>query len=294
MRAGGRSWALTSVCILAALAATACAATGAPPAPGAIACTESSIGATLLPPGVYTSIAATGPKTYATEAVELTNTSRVSCYLERPTLMQVSVPPSPEDVEDVSVLVPARVAVPPDMSVTLEFGVLEGCSTFEPPRWASSVMLTLPRVGTFRLDGMHLDLLCGPPLLLRFMATPSAGSLPTATGSPAASSAPSTATEGVVIGGLEACTGIFFRTPLPFAAGTIVVLKGTETITGGLPKTVVATQTLSAGSRFHFVLPGGDYVLIGHYTIPTSIAPWIQIEVTAGSTTNVDIPNRCA
>jgi len=97
-----------------------------------------------------------------------------------------------------------------------------------------------------------------------------------------------------VIGGLERCSGIVFPSPQPFAAGTIVVLRGVEDADGELPTTVVATQVVGSGALFRFSLPPGQYVLVGHYSEPTSIAPWVQVTVNAAATTSENIPNRFA
>jgi len=174
-RNGSRRWLLRTIPILVALAATDCGAPTAPSATGEIACTASFMHAALLPPGSYTSTSAIGRKLYATETVELTNTSTASCYLERPTLMEVSVPSGLEDVGPLSI-VPSRVDVPPASSVTLDFGSLALCATFQPPLWASSVSVGFPLLGSFRLSRMHLLDLCGAPLLLSFQSTPPARS----------------------------------------------------------------------------------------------------------------------
>lgn len=111
---------------------------------------------------------------------------------------------------------------------------------------------------------------------------------------PTPTSTPTPTVDGLVVGGLEPCSGIFFPSPQPFAAGTIVVLRGVEGANGALLTTVVATQVVGSGALFHFSLPPGQYVLVGHYTEPTSIAPWVPITVTAAATTSQNIPNRCA
>jgi hypothetical protein len=103
---------------------------------------------------------------------------------------------------------------------------------------------------------------------------------------------PTPISAGLLVGGLEPCSGIFLPT-LPFAAGTIVVLRGTRSADGALPTTIVAAQTVPSGGQFRFSLPPGQYVLVGHYTEPTVIAPWVSVTVTAATTTTQDIPNRC-
>ncbi|HEY6470812.1 MAG TPA: hypothetical protein VI434_13715 [Candidatus Dormibacteraeota bacterium] len=98
---------------------------------------------------------------------------------------------------------------------------------------------------------------------------------------------------GVVEGGLEACSGIYFSPPLPFAAGTIVVLRGVVSHTGQMPTTVVTSEPVSAGALFHFSLPAGAYVLVGHYATPGTISTWAMVDVESGTTTRVNLPNRC-
>jgi hypothetical protein len=109
---------------------------------------------------------------------------------------------------------------------------------------------------------------------------------------PTVTSLPNITSVGLLVGGLEPCSGIFLP-GRPFAAGTIVVLRGMESLDGALPTTIVATQTVGTGGRFQFSLPAGHYVLVGHYSTPTSIAPWVQVTVTAATTTSQNIPNRC-
>lgn len=174
-RIGERRWPVSTIPILVALAATDCGAPAAPSATGTPECTASFMLATLLPPGSYTSTSAAGVKLYATETVELTNTSTASCYVERPTLMEVSVPSGLEDVGSLSIA-PSRVDVLPATSVRLDFGSLAGCSTFEPPIWATRVTVTFPRLGSLRLGGMHMLVQCGAPLLLSFHSMPAARS----------------------------------------------------------------------------------------------------------------------
>ena len=111
---------------------------------------------------------------------------------------------------------------------------------------------------------------------------------------PTTRTVPQATSVGLVVGGLEPCSGIFYTPGRPFAAGTIVVLRGTEGPDGALPTTIVATQTVGAGARFQFSLPAGQYVLVGHYSTRTSIAPWVQVTVAPSRTTTQNIPNRCA
>jgi hypothetical protein len=167
MRRSGRQRSVVSaILLLVPFAATACGTT-APGAAGPVACTAPMIHATLGPPGAYRSASATSYYLYQTQSAEFTNTSARSCYLAHPTLIDVSVPAGRENIADLS-LAPARVNVPPAASIALRFGSLVGCSTFQPPIWTSAVTVTFPHVGSLRLGGLHLDLLCGPPQLLSY------------------------------------------------------------------------------------------------------------------------------
>lgn len=164
---GRQRWTCRAIIILVGLAATCCGRQATATATSTRPCTPSMIHAALLPPGRYTATSATNVYMYETEAVELTNTSARVCYLSQPTLLDVSVPSGLESVADLY-LAPSRVSVPSAASVTLKFGSPVGCSTFQAPIWASSVTVTFPHVGTLRLRGMHMSLLCGAPQLLSF------------------------------------------------------------------------------------------------------------------------------
>ena len=98
---------------------------------------------------------------------------------------------------------------------------------------------------------------------------------------------------GMLIGGLEPCSGIFQRDP-PFAAGTIVVFRGLAIPSGGQPDAIVATYVVQTGALYRFTLRPGQYTLVGHYIRAGSIAPWAWVTVAARATTDENIPNRCA
>jgi hypothetical protein len=163
----GWRWPARSLVILVTLAAMGCATPAVTAVTETATCAASSVRATLDAPGTFSADSATGVMLYATEAVRLATTSGTSCYLERPTVVQVSLPSRPEDVGSLTG-VPSRVDLRPARPVTLEFGSPVGCSHFSPPVWASSVTVTFPGGPTFRLGGMHMDVSCGTPLLLRF------------------------------------------------------------------------------------------------------------------------------
>ena len=170
-RIGARRGLARTVPVFVAFAATSC---GAPPTPSPLTaspCTASHTHATLSPPGTYTSTFANSVKIYGTETVELTNTSNADGYLDRPTRMQVVVPSGFEDVGSLNTA-PSRVKILPADSVELDFGSLASCTTFQPPIWATSITLTFPHLGILRLVGMHMSVLCGAPLLLKFQSTP--------------------------------------------------------------------------------------------------------------------------
>lgn len=162
----GWDWPARSLIILVALAATGCATPTVPSVTEIAPCAATSVRATLLTPG-FSTTAPAGATLYATEGVRLTTMSRDSCYLYRPTVVEVSLPSGAEDVGSLSG-VPSRVELRPATPVTLEFGSPVGCSHFSPPLWASSVTVRFPGGISFRLGGMHMDVSCGSPLLLRF------------------------------------------------------------------------------------------------------------------------------
>jgi hypothetical protein len=163
----GWGWPAKSPVILVALAAMGCATPTVAAVTEIAPCAATSVQATLLTPGTFRTAAPAGATLYATERVGFATTSGASCYLDRPTVVQVLLPSGAEDVGSVAG-VPSRVELRPATPVTLEFGSPVGCSHFSPPLWASSVTVTFPGGIRFRLGGMHMDVSCGSPLLLRF------------------------------------------------------------------------------------------------------------------------------
>jgi len=163
----GWGWPAKSLVILVALAAMGCATPTVPSVTEIAPCAATSVRATLLAPGAFSTTAPAGATLYANEGVRLATVSGASCYLDRPTVVQVSLPSGAEGVGSLAG-VPSRVELRPATPATLEFGSPVGCSHFSPPLWASSVTLTFPGGISFRLGGMHMDVSCGSPLLLRF------------------------------------------------------------------------------------------------------------------------------
>jgi hypothetical protein len=59
---------------------------------------------------------------------------------------------------------------------------------------------------------------------------------------------------GVIVGGIEPCSGLPPPTPLVFAAGTVIVMSG---------GTEVTSTHVTKGSQYRFTLLPGAYVLLG-------------------------------
>jgi hypothetical protein len=163
----GKGWPANSAVVLVALVAIGCAAPPAPTVGGTAACDAGSVHATLLAPGTFSASSARGVMLYATEGVKLATTSAAACSLERPTGIQVVTSSGTVDVGSLTG-VPSRVNIRSTIPVTLELGSPIGCSHFSPPVWASSVTLAFPDGTAFRLGGMHMDVSCGSPIVLRF------------------------------------------------------------------------------------------------------------------------------
>ena len=94
--------------------------------------------------------------------------------------------------------------------------------------------------------------------------------------------------------------GIVPPTPPGYAAGTVVVLRGTVTwkpVSTGVTKSVFPTETVTAavtpkGDEYRFILSPGPYVLVAYYATPAPMS-WVSVSVAAGHTTRQDIPDRC-
>lgn len=108
---------------------------------------------------------------------------------------------------------------------------------------------------------------------------------------------------GVVVGGLEPCSGLpMSNGPLRYAAGTVTVLQGHVTwgATGTtqevatFPRTAVAREEVGPNGIYLFLLGAGDYVLEGQYKgASASVTPWVEASVSPGSIAHVDVPNMC-
>jgi hypothetical protein len=107
---------------------------------------------------------------------------------------------------------------------------------------------------------------------------------------------------GVVLGGLEPCSGIVVPNSPHYAAGTITVLRGyvawkdsgADSKVAIFPTAVAGQQVVGTNGVYWFLLGSGDYVLEGQYTAGGGSArPWVVTTVTSGSIAHVDIPNMC-
>lgn len=88
---------------------------------------------------------------------------------------------------------------------------------------------------------------------------------------------------GVVVGGIEACFGLAPLTPPSYQAGTVDVLRGTETI---------ASEVVATGGMYRFTLQPGNYVLASR-DVARGPDFRIDISVVAGQTLHADIPSPC-
>ena len=111
----------------------------------------------------------------------------------------------------------------------------------------------------------------------------------------------STPEKGVVTGWIDACAAIIFQPAHPHAAGTVTVFRGritmrpigSGTYENVFPSPAVAQQSVGDGQQFTFALSPGHYVLRGEYPSGGYPQPAIEVTVSAGQTTNRDIPNEC-
>ena len=99
--------------------------------------------------------------------------------------------------------------------------------------------------------------------------------------------------EGIVTGGITPCTGVVLPSGSPhFAAGTVVVFRGTTTQSPS-PADEVASSTVAANGEYRFTLAAGTYMLVGHYAAGANVQPSVAVTVKAGQTTTINIPNEC-
>lgn len=60
------------------------------------------------------------------------------------------------------------------------------------------------------------------------------------------------------------------------------------------PPAVAARETVDENSTYRFVLPAGGYVLSARYEGgPGTAGPFTDVNVRAGTTRHVDIPDTC-
>jgi hypothetical protein len=105
----------------------------------------------------------------------------------------------------------------------------------------------------------------------------------------------------VITGGIIPCQGIVMPGGPRYAAGTVTVFDGRLTwrsIGSGssvavFPTSVVARQVVGLNQTYVFALIPGDYVLQATFAPPANVHPFTSAAVTAGTATEVDIPNQC-
>ncbi|MHB1624577.1 MAG: hypothetical protein ACYCTZ_06805 [Candidatus Dormibacteria bacterium] len=106
--------------------------------------------------------------------------------------------------------------------------------------------------------------------------------------------------EGLVVGGIDLCAGVYPPKTTGFVAGTVVVLPGTVSYvpeSGGGSKTVFPTtrlesQTTAKHEMYRIALPPGPYVL----TVEPrggNVIQWTSIVILAGKVVKQNIPNSC-
>jgi hypothetical protein len=123
------------------------------------------------------------------------------------------------------------------------------------------------------------------------------GSRPAARSSPG-QPAPLTAHAGGVTGYIDPCEGI--GTGLPYAAATVMALRGRETWKPDghgtrrlqFPATVAARQHVGENHQFHFDLAPGRYVLLARYDRGNGMS-FLDVSIAAGRVLHRDLPNLC-
>lgn len=108
---------------------------------------------------------------------------------------------------------------------------------------------------------------------------------------------------GFVTGFIEPCVGIGVPhgSTLPFAAGTVTVLRGVERLRPVgpgeqqviLPTVVVARQHVNKDQAFHFVLAPGRYVVVGIYDEPGAGRTLFDVTVPPRMTLHHNLPDLC-
>lgn len=110
--------------------------------------------------------------------------------------------------------------------------------------------------------------------------------------------APLTAHTGEVTGYIDPCEGV--NVGLPYAAGTVTALRGTETWKPDGPGTwrlqfpadVAARQHIGENQEFNFDLAPGRYVLVARYDRGNAMS-FLDVSIAAGRILHRDLPNLC-
>lgn len=112
--------------------------------------------------------------------------------------------------------------------------------------------------------------------------------------------APLPARTGAVTGFIDPCEGIAIP-GAPFAAGTVVVLRGKqtsrETAPGVyqvvLPSAVVGREHVGKDQPFDFELAPGSYVLVATFDTGGNARGMLDVHITGGTVLQQNIPNAC-
>jgi hypothetical protein len=110
--------------------------------------------------------------------------------------------------------------------------------------------------------------------------------------------APLTAHTGGVTGYIDPCEGV--GTGLPYAAGTVMALRGRETWKPDghgtdrlqFPAAVAARQHVGESHKFDFDLAPGQYVLVARYDRGNGMT-FLDVSVAAGRVLDRDLPDLC-
>jgi len=114
-------------------------------------------------------------------------------------------------------------------------------------------------------------------------------------------SATITTGDGVVFGGIDACSRLPLVKNPGVVAGTVTVLRGTMSHvpeSGGVTKDVLptdraASQSVAKHHRYRFTLAPGLYVVTAHYASGDNVDPWTPMIIRGRKVTKQNIPNEC-
>ena len=135
-------------------------------------CGLATLQAKLFPAGEYDVPTATTPKRYASESLELINTTAATCYLSGPSRMTLaSASGVQRPVEIPGVLSAGAQQIPPAMAVMLDVGSPFACAKPPSAEVMSSLKVTFPGTGDLDIHGLNLRIQCLPPAVLMFQAT---------------------------------------------------------------------------------------------------------------------------